>query len=81
MKINEVREHNTEELANLLEENRRKLFDLRSQAVTEKLENTSLLRKTKSDVARILMVLGERKIENLESAMHHLEATRVKGKK
>lgn len=73
MKVTEVREHSTEELENLLEEFRRKMFDLRSQAVTEKLEDPSLLRKTKSDIARILMVLGERNVKDLDSVIHHLE--------
>ncbi len=73
MKIQEIREHSTEELQNLLEENRRRLFDLRSQAVTEKLENPSLLTKTRRDIARILTVLREREIKDIESKMHHLE--------
>ncbi len=73
MKINEIREHSTEELQNLLEESRRRLFDLRSQAVTEKLENPSLLTKTRRDIARILTVLRERQIKDIESKMHHLE--------
>ncbi len=73
MKIQEIREHSTEELQNLLEENRRRLFDLRSQAVTEKLENPSLLTQTRRDIARILTVLREREIKDIESKMHHLE--------
>ncbi len=77
MKVKEVREHSTEELENLLEELRRKMFDLRSQAVTEKLEDPTLLRKTKSDIARILMVLRERDIKDLDSKIHHLEKTHV----
>jgi len=78
VKVTEVREHSTEELTNLLEELRRKMFDLRAQAVTEKLENPSLLRKTKSDIARILMVIRERNVKDLESQLHHLEKTHVK---
>jgi large subunit ribosomal protein L29 len=73
VKVIEVREHSTEELETLLEDLRRKMFDLRSQAVTEKLENPTLLRKTKSDIARILMVLRERDIKDLDSTLHHLE--------
>ena len=73
MKIREIREHSTEELQNLLEENRRRLFDLRAQAVTEKLEDPSMLTKARKDVARILTVLRERHITDLESKMHHLE--------
>ncbi len=79
MKIQEIREHSTEELQNLLEENRRRLFDLRSQAVTEKLENPSLLTKTRRDIARILTVLREREIKDIESKMHHLEKEHAGG--
>jgi len=78
VKVAEVREHSTEELENLLEECRRKVFDLRAQAVTEKLEDPSLLRKTKSDIARILMVLRERNVKDLDSQLHHLEKTHAK---
>ena len=73
MKISEIREHSTEEIHNLLEETRRHLFDLRAQAVTEKLEDPSQLRKTKKDVARILTVMREREITDIESKQHHLE--------
>lgn len=78
MKVKEVREHSTEELENLLEECRRKVFDLRAQAVTEKLEDPTLLRKTKSDIARILMVLRERNIKDVDSQIHHLEKAHVR---
>ena len=73
MKISEIREHSTEELHNFLEELRRRLFDLRSQAVTEKLEDPSQLTKAKRDVARVLTVLRERQIWDVESRQHHLE--------
>jgi large subunit ribosomal protein L29 len=75
VKVKEVRENSTEELKNLLEELRRKMFDLRSQAVTEKLEDPSLIRKTKDKIARILMVLRERDVKDLDSQLHHLEKT------
>jgi len=73
VKIAEIREHSTEELYNLLEELRRHSFDLRAQAVTEKLENPSQLTKTRRDVARVLTVLQQRQIKNIESTQHHLE--------
>jgi len=77
VKIAETREHSTEELHNLLEEMRRRLFDLRAQAVTEKLENPTQLTKTKRDIARILTVLSERHVINVESVQHHLEKQHV----
>ncbi|MFB3893359.1 MAG: 50S ribosomal protein L29 [Phycisphaerae bacterium] len=54
MKAKELRELNDEELRTELDRLRRHLFDLRSQAVTEKLEDPSLLTKARRDVARIL---------------------------
>jgi len=81
VKVTEVREHSTEELENLLEEYRRRIFDLRSQAVTEKLEDPSMLRKVKSDIARILMVLRERDVKDVESTLHKMEKKHSVGKK
>jgi large subunit ribosomal protein L29 len=60
MKIKELREWNDEELRTELDRLRRHLFDLRSQAVTEKLEDPSQLTKTRRDIARILTVRKER---------------------
>lgn len=45
-----------EELNNL----RKKLFELRTQTVTEKVEDTSQFRKSKKDVARIMTALNQR---------------------
>ncbi len=59
MKIQEIRELSDEELHAELERLRRHLFDLRAQAVTEKLEDPSMLKKTRRDIARILTVLRE----------------------
>ncbi len=60
MKIADVRQLSTEELYHELVRLRRHLFDLHTQAVTEKLEDPSQLGKTRRDVARILTVLRER---------------------
>ncbi len=54
MKTEEIRHFSEDELASELERLRRHLFDLRAQAVTEKLENPSMLRKARRDVARLL---------------------------
>jgi large subunit ribosomal protein L29 len=51
----------TEELEDQLDTLRKKLFELRSQAVTETLENNKTIRNTKHDVARIKTILCERK--------------------
>ena len=60
MKISEIRELKTAELHAELEHLRRHLFDLRAQAVTEKLENPFRITAGKRDIARILTVLRER---------------------
>lgn len=60
MKISAVREMRLEDLRLELDRLRRHLFDLRSQAVTEKLENPHLLTNTKRDIARVLTVMRER---------------------
>jgi large subunit ribosomal protein L29 len=62
MKTKELREKDeaalTEELANL----NKHLFNLRSQAVTEKLEDPSQIGKAKKDIARIKTLARERQI-------------------
>jgi large subunit ribosomal protein L29 len=60
MKIEDVRNLSDEELQTELERLRRHLFDLRSQSVTEKLEDPSQLTKTKRDIARLLTVTRQR---------------------
>jgi len=42
---------------------RRHLYDLRSQAVTEKLENPKQLMNTRRDIARILTEIRSRQIQ------------------
>ncbi len=74
MKIGELRELKTDELHTELERLRRHLFDLRSQAVTEKLEDGSQLGKTKKDIARVLTVFNQRGEQNVEQSQYHLES-------
>jgi large subunit ribosomal protein L29 len=63
MKLKEIREKETEHLKHELEEKRKHLFNLRSQAVTEKLEDPTQLRKTRLDIARMMTVLKQRETE------------------
>jgi len=63
MKVSEIRQLSDEELHSELQRVRRHLFDVRAQAVTEKLEDPSMLTKAKRDIARILTVLREREIQ------------------
>jgi large subunit ribosomal protein L29 len=60
MNISEVRALNPEELAQELERAKRHLFDLRAQAVTERLEDPTMIGKAKTDIARMLTVQHER---------------------
>ena len=80
MKIGEIRELKTAELHSELERLRRHLFDLRAQAVTEKLENPNRITQAKRDIARLLMVMTERGEANVEQHQHHMEAVSRRGK-
>jgi large subunit ribosomal protein L29 len=62
MKIKEIKEKETSHLVHELAEKQKHLFALRSQAVTEKLENPSELGKTRKDIARIKTVLRQREL-------------------
>lgn len=68
MKTQEIREKETEHLRNEMRERQKHLFDLRSQAVTEKLEDPSQLRKTRKDIARMKTVLRQRELEAAKAA-------------
>jgi large subunit ribosomal protein L29 len=54
MKAGEVHKLNDDELNVEVERLRRQIFDLRSQAVTEKLENPHQISRIRRDVARLL---------------------------
>ncbi len=59
MKAQQYREMNLDELEDKLEEMQRHLFDLRSQSVTEKLENSKALINVRRDIARIKTIMRE----------------------
>ena len=61
MKAQHYREMRPDEIKSKLEELQRHLFDLRSQADTEKLENSKAIANVKRDIARIKTVLREMK--------------------
>ena len=54
MKAGEVHKMSVEELSTEVTKLRNDLYDLRSQAVTEKVEDTSKFKKMKKDIARLL---------------------------
>jgi large subunit ribosomal protein L29 len=68
MTVKEIREKETEHLKHELGERRKHLFDLRSQAVTEKLEDPSQIRKTRKDIARMETILRQRELEAQKAA-------------
>jgi len=68
MKIKEIRDKGDEALKAELAERQKHLFDLRSQAVTEKLEDPSQMGKTRKDIARIKTIMHQRKLEQAKKA-------------
>jgi large subunit ribosomal protein L29 len=59
MKAEHYREMSGDELESKLEETQRQLFDLRSQAVTETIENCKIVTNTRREIARIKTVIRE----------------------
>ena len=60
MKAQHYREMSPDELESTLQELQTHLFDLRSQAVTEKLENSKAIVNAKRDIARVKTIIRER---------------------
>ena len=60
MKAKQLREMTQDELQGSLADLEKRLFDLRSQAVTEKLENSKSIINVRRDIARVRTVLRER---------------------
>jgi len=61
MKAQHYRDMSPDELEGKLEELQRQLFDLHSQAVTEKLENSKAVINIRRDIARLKTVMRESK--------------------
>ena len=59
MKASDYREMNPDELVDEMENLRRRLFEIRTQAVTEKIEDPSQLTKIRRDIARIKTIIQE----------------------
>ena len=62
MSLKEMRERDTVEIERELKDKQKHLFDLRSQAVTEKLEDPTQLGKTKREIAQIKTILRQRQL-------------------
>lgn len=61
MKAKELSERSVEELQALEGDLRKQMFDHRFKNFTNRLDDTSLLRKTRRDVARVKTALAARK--------------------
>jgi large subunit ribosomal protein L29 len=64
VKAQHYREMSPDELESKLEELQRHLFDLRSQAVTEKLENSKSVINVRRDIARLKTIMRESEFKN-----------------
>ncbi len=67
MKAKEVHKLSDDELTVEVKRLRRWMFDLRTQAVTEKIEDTSQFKKTRRDIARLLAEQTSRRVGKLLS--------------
>ena len=63
MKASKIREMRPDEWQNDLENLEKQLFNLRTRAVTEKLENTHMLRNIKRDIARLKTVIRQSQLK------------------
>jgi large subunit ribosomal protein L29 len=63
MKAQNYREMSKDELLNKVEELRKHLFELKSQAVTETLEDSKSIINTRREIARILTVAREKELK------------------
>ncbi len=65
MKAQQYREMSPDELESKLQELERHLFDLRSQAVTENLENSKAVANVKRDIARLKTVIHQGRLRTV----------------
>ena len=63
MKVSEIRELRPDELLIKLEQAQKQLFTMRSQAMTEKVENTSAKGNLKREIARIKTIIKENELK------------------
>jgi large subunit ribosomal protein L29 len=63
MKAKDLRSAADEELVNHLKDAEKRLFELRFQSATDRLETPSAIRKTRRDIARIQTLQRERELK------------------
>ncbi len=61
MKYTELKEKSLQELEGLLKEKKLELFELRMKLKTMQLQDTSQIRKTRKDIARIKTAMAEKR--------------------
>lgn len=68
MKASEIRAMTDTEIATAIENAKQKLFNLNFQRVTQNLESTAELGKTRRDIARMFSILVERQKKQAEAS-------------
>jgi large subunit ribosomal protein L29 len=63
MKVKELRQKTEKELRDLLNEDRRKLGQLKFDLASKKLKNIREIRELRRDIARILTILKEKNVQ------------------
>ena len=63
MKVSEIREKTSSDLANLEAELKQELFKLRFQSATNQLDNPLQIKSVRKDIARIKTILRERELK------------------
>jgi large subunit ribosomal protein L29 len=63
MKISAIREMRSDELAEKLSELQKQLFSIRTQSMTEKVENTRGIKNLKHDIARVKTIIRENELK------------------
>lgn len=62
MTVQDIRNTETQELLNKVEEYKKELFGLRFQHATGQLEDTARIKKVKKSIARIKTIIREREL-------------------
>ena len=62
MTVKDIRNTETQELLNKVEEYKKELFGLRFQQATGQLENTARIRTVRKNIARIKTIIREREL-------------------
>lgn len=65
MKASEIRDLRSDERLEKLDDLKKQLFSLRSQAVTENLENRHAIRDVRRDIARIKTIIRQEELKGL----------------